>query len=453
MTALNAPRRIELEEKLAALSAELEEWRRASAPNTDLEKHQSQIARTTATLDVLVGAASRKLKELEEQPAPEPADAFVLERTILDLHRLWDFFRGKFALRSMEWYRRRLVAADELTWACYSCVQKVARQGRVLKEPPLVFLNGAASPFALSRGVVYEPERVPGEPVQSDVADQALRKLPISVIGIPWFQLRHLPDAPVLCHEVGHTIEDDFGLGEPLAQALEKRLTDIKVPEGRRARWAQWQGETFADVCGCAGAGSAFGTALVDFLHRDTDSGNAWLPKEYPTPALRARIVLAAVEEKSADALRQRWKEVLDDDRPEFYADVRHVVDVLLNTELTELGGESIGSVMRFGRSDEASAREMAEQLLDREPTTSGNPRLIVAAARIAFESDPERYRLQEVGEFAADLIASRRESGPRALNDTYQVDDADLVAADEALGSELFDLIQSANEKRHDDQ
>jgi hypothetical protein len=58
-----------------------------------------------------------------------------------------------------------LYAADELAWACYEPAQRKVVPEHVpteqVKEPPLVFFNGGASPFVSSREQSYEAEAVP----------------------------------------------------------------------------------------------------------------------------------------------------------------------------------------------------------------------------------------------------------------------------------------------------
>ena len=48
------------------------------------------------------------------------AGAMDVELMILELHRIWEFFRAKFALRYVDWFAGHLAAADELAWRCYA---------------------------------------------------------------------------------------------------------------------------------------------------------------------------------------------------------------------------------------------------------------------------------------------------------------------------------------------
>ena len=95
----------------------------------------------------------------------------------------------------------------------------------------MVFLNGGWSPFEMSRGIAYEPEMVDDEEFPRQRYRAILDDLPFPVIGVPWYQVRHLPDAVLLGHEVGHTVEDDFRLTKRL-----KSLLAAGLKKGKMAR-------------------------------------------------------------------------------------------------------------------------------------------------------------------------------------------------------------------------
>ena len=43
---------------------------------------------------------------------------------ILDVHRIWEFFRSKLSQRYVDWFRPFLIAADEFVWDCYTPVRR-----------------------------------------------------------------------------------------------------------------------------------------------------------------------------------------------------------------------------------------------------------------------------------------------------------------------------------------
>src|SRR6185312_7371364 len=91
-----------------------------------------------------------------------------------------------------------------------------------VKEPPLVFFNGGSSPFTMPRNYAFQAEAVAGESIESEQVTAILRALPIPVIGVPWFQIQHLPEMLVVAHEVGHDVESDFKLTDDLLTAVDK---------------------------------------------------------------------------------------------------------------------------------------------------------------------------------------------------------------------------------------
>ena len=159
-----------------------------------------------------------------------------LELDILVVHRIWDFFRGKLVQRGVPRFEAYLTAADEFAWACYDAARRKVTATHLsreeVKEPPLVFFDGRSSPFASSRDRPFEAEAVPGEDLPSRGFIDLLKALPIPVISLPWFQVRHLPDALVLGHEVGHTVEEDLRLTARLRALLDAALDDARVPNG-----------------------------------------------------------------------------------------------------------------------------------------------------------------------------------------------------------------------------
>src|SRR5436190_22597664 len=168
--------------KLASLETEFAHWEEESADGTrPLRLHHSQIDRITGVL--------RKLRsEISNPPAATGAAAKMLtdrqvEATALELHRMWEFFRSKFAMRKVEWFQPYLNALDDFALACYKPARdSAAAAGTVtataLKQPPLLFFGGGWSPFAMSRDFPFEAEAVPGEPLRNDAFKAALKKLP-----------------------------------------------------------------------------------------------------------------------------------------------------------------------------------------------------------------------------------------------------------------------------------
>src|SRR5215467_14299907 len=141
--------------KLATLETEFQKWEAESKDgNQPLRLHHSQIGRITGVL--------RKLRiEIADPQAASGTAAKTLtdrqvETTALELHRMWEFFRSKFAMRKVEWLQPYLNAVDDFAWAYYKPARDEAGaagtvSATALKEPPLLFFGGGWSPFAMSR--------------------------------------------------------------------------------------------------------------------------------------------------------------------------------------------------------------------------------------------------------------------------------------------------------------
>ena len=447
----NAPladrRRAELHAKLASAELEFESWRDASKQGQPLRKHYRQIRRVTKALDAM------RLRIAHDVDAAAGDDVLAgarqLERSILELHRLWDYFRSKLALRSVSWFQQPLYAVDELAWACYEPLQLAVAGSRPadLKEPPLTFFNGAWSPFAAGRGRVYEPERVEGAIMPTTSVRDAIRKLPIPVVGVPWYLGQHLPDSPVICHEVGHVAEQDFGLTE----AVEAALEGADISDERRPAWRSWRSEVFADVYGCLGAGSAFVSALMGFLVDDPAAvarqrlaAPGW--GKYPTTDLRMAFNFEVLRQMKLDgaagALEQRWSAYYGRDlMSAFRPDCERVAKALLQSPLAPLGGDALANVLAFDQVAQRDAEDQARGLLVRKTPDPTDARRLHASVHLAFAADPETFAAAGVATRALSTLWDAQDDGVRGAAQAAPVEDFEPV--DEAIGAEIYDAMR----------
>lgn len=403
-------KRRELCRKLGALSRELDSWLARSQEGGLFEKHHTQIRAIKAHLR----GWSRGVRLRVKDSVRQEGDAFFesirdAERLILSEHRIWEYFRGKLVQRDEDGFRRYLRVADEFAWACYSPVQRhvyphPAHAAR--KEPPLVYFNGGVSPFSISRGREFRPEAVPFGGEELTGRELALaNRLPIPLVGIPWHQIAHLPEALVIGHEVGHLVEDDFGLTPRLEALLLEALSGAQA-EPRRGAWSAWLGEIFADVYGCLSAGPAFAGALLDFLARDfAQAATETLTEEdwglYPTTYLRGEILIETLEVMGfggeAAGYRELWKNLSSAMPSDFTGDVKHIVPKLLDGKLFEGAapgdeGKSVREVFNFTDAEQADVALTLRQLGGNFALTGDDVRVLFASARASFEADPKRF-------------------------------------------------------------
>ncbi|MFD0201961.1 MULTISPECIES: hypothetical protein [Saccharothrix] len=428
-------RRVELDVKLAAIEHELALWFGDTGRGGPLRKHRSQLGRVVETVRGLLGRVADQVGLI----GPDTADtAYEAQENLLEAYRVWEFFRSKFALRYQHGYREPLAVADEYAWACYRPVLRAARAARpdlVGKEPPLVHLSGAFSPYAHLRGTLFTVEE-PAGALNSKVFQRVVLSLPVPVVGMPWHQVRHLPDFPLLAHEVGHCVDHDFELAHDIEDHLYLAVKDL--PAARRADWDRWGSEVFADCFAALAAGPAYVAALADFLSSPGPSAEG--PSTHPPTDVRLSLTLAALDviglTAHADALRHDLGPSSEDSPHAL--DAPAVAAALLGEPHPRLGGQALKDVVTFspGHQDDAVAAMTA--VLDRRRPRPSEVRTLVAAARLAFDHAPREFTAVQdvVLQRAVDAI----DDGTRAATDRRH-----RGLGDREVGAALFDLINEA--------
>jgi hypothetical protein len=450
---------VELREKVAGVGAEFDRWMEDTGQGQPLRKHQSQIERLTLQLREL---AKRTEQEIDIAAASGDVLAACREvqLRILEVHRLWDFYRSKFSLRHVNWFRRYLLVADELAWVCYRPAQKYADPAvldlQSVKAPPLVFLSGEFSPFIHYRQEPFTLEDVP-DALDSDEFLRVAHALPVPVIGLPWYQVVHLPDLLLLAHEVGHTVERDFGLAGVTEKHLGAALSDVPGP--RQDAWFGWLPEVFADIFGVLAGGPAFVSALSDLLATDpvevaAESAEADGRQPHPPATLRVALCGRTLEhlgfETEASSLWGAWADAFTPDPDDPYGkDVEVVADGLRSARYPQLGCRTLREILPFSAAHHKAATTAAISILEPSKPTSADIRSLVAAARLAFDRDPEGYRSPRLGMAnPQDLILDRAEEiigdRPRGDEDVRPTPEADRRA-----GAALYDLITTLTQDR----
>jgi hypothetical protein len=403
---LAARKYIELNYKLGSLGAEFKFWRDLSELNQPFRKHHTQIRRVTASLEGMIAQVTSDLAAAQATPATALARCRELEIDILAAHRIWDYFRRKLALRGIDRFEKFLFAADEFAWACYEPAQLKATgiAPAAVREPPLVYFHGASSPIASSRSASFQAED--GDQNERPSRGQLfelLKRLPIPVVGVPWFQIEHLPDAVLLGHEVGHNVYFDFGL----APRVQELLGEVGVPAERLPAWRMWASEIFADFYGTLAAGPAFVGALIDFLVSDPDivtndqrHAGAW--GDYPPDYLRVLLNLQFLEQREpafkSEALADEWTAVYKSHAMvAFVNDLTPIAKTLLTGKFPQFGGVTLPEVFSFSQAQHLLATTEAENVLNRLGVAADDVRILLSAARIAFARDPSGYERLKV--------------------------------------------------------
>ena len=409
----------ELRAKLNGLKSELDEWQGAtSAEGGSLRRHQTQIEAVAGTLRAAAAGLAAQLTDAD-QGLWILDRAGHLDRQIMDLHRLWGFFRAKFALRYVPWLETPLMTADDLAWACYSPAQRFIAPDRC-REPPLVYFTGGTSPFLLPRGTPYLVEPLPDGTMREPEFDDAVRLVPVALIGLPWFQVDHLPDAPLIAHEAGHAVERDLGI-----EAQVRMLIRSAVPAKRRPAWGAWSTEVFADIYGTLCCGTGFAHALMALLadHPREVAGEVRSKGDwgsYPTRTLRVLLAAAVLAklgvEPSDESVAAAWLRTYPA-RPlrEYEADAAKVAAAVLDGRYEALSGVGLTAVMRYANNDEQVVSRLAKRLLAGVRVDAGGVRHIIAAARLAYDRDRDKYAKRDAAKIARDTIARIPWDGVRA--------------------------------------
>jgi hypothetical protein len=353
-------------------------------------------------------------------------------------------------LRYVPHFRDYLAAADEFAWACYRPVQEALVAGGTLaksevREPALVCFSSVASPFSIPRGVSYLGELEGGSP-RDRITRQIVLSLPIPIVAVPWYQIQHLPDALVLGHEVGHVVERDARLEEQVRQLITGAAAGVPERYGTSDDWRRWSSEAFADVYGALCGGPAFMSALSDFLLVPA-ARQAAGTGEYPPAGVRLALVLAALRAAGPDgarsggggqdallAVEERWRQEGAEIRQ--VKEAPAVADAVAYSRHGQLGNQRLADLMPFSKEQ---LKATAKALLDSDPVTTRDTRVLMAAAAWAYADEPQRYQAADVPGQVLERVLEIADPGARETSATRGSDGA---RADAMAASKLHEIL-----------
>jgi hypothetical protein len=376
---LAARKSAELERKLASLDEEFGRWETESANGKDFQRHYTQIRGVLLPL--------RALRDrIEQDLQNKSGDTFLAEagkatQLILGIHRIWEFFRQKLLQRQDERLRGFLEIADEFAWLCYSPVVRKTR----LRRPPLVYLNGGASPFIIRRNERFQVEGDVGGSIPDADFERILEQLPFPVIGVPWHEIEYWPELVVVGHEVGHAVERDLKLTSPLNKAIG---TALGAGSSRGRYWAAWRSELFADAYGCAATGPAFAAGLADFLatsRSDLETVAPSAQSDYPPALLRVIFNQSVLKARGLESELADWK----------YEPSRTVKPFI--PEAAAVAAEFariLENIFTFSKKQWRDAKKRAEHAAAHHAPdkSSDDLRVLIASIRCSFEAAPDGW-------------------------------------------------------------
>ncbi len=368
-------------------------WCARTGAGTPLEVHYSQVRRLTALLEGLVKSI---LKKLDAEDIRSLCEA---EADILSVRRVWEYFRAKLFQRENPMLNARLSVADDMAWCLFKPLLDAARSARAatsdVQEPPLVYFNGGASPFAVARHRAFEPHDVDRE-WDSELFGDVLTNLPLPVVGLPWNQANRLPSMMCLAHELGHVVEEDFGLRDEVEAAILG-----EVGEERALAWRRWRREVFADFFGALTGGPAYVLVLASFLFDETARLEEEKPNpmsEYPTRHQRVQLCRAvlAAQGHSVARIQQAWPLELDGsygNDSAWMSDSVKIAKALLKLTPTTLGAP-LAELVGLKRAADNRVRQIAEDRVGKiiPDAPPKDVRELVSAATYAFDKDPVKY-------------------------------------------------------------
>ena len=173
---------------------------------------------------------------------------------------------------------------------------------------------------------------------------------------------------------------------------------------------------------------------------------------KYPTTPLRVALNLAVLQRLGHDApaedLRARWALCYKDDAmAEFHADLSVVAVALLGAQFAVLGDRRLQDVLSFDPVRHEKASDLAEDLLLKKAPEPADVRAAHAAARLAFDSNPERFVTVGAGPRVLAALWNARDDGVRRGAPTRPL--KQLAEADRHLGSELYETMMAAEEEQ----
>lgn len=447
---LAARRRAEIVSKIDSLTSEWAHWVQVTQEeSTGLRRHHSQVRRIVASLQGLTEAVSGRVGDAT---ADVLAEALHWEEDVLAAHAIWEVFRAKLVLRRDNLFRDALAPCDDLAWECYRPAMTALAPRPDAKTPPLVYFSSTWSPFAQSRDRTFANEvraaRGTGGALADDTYQRVMSRLPVSLVGLPWYQSSYLPGAILIAHEIGHVVEWDFDLGAGIRAALAG--AGLQFPDV----WAGWASEVFADTYGALAMGPAFGGALIDLLaaSRDVVTAEARRGGAYPTRALRVELTLRVLQQTGHDAAAARLRGVWEATygaitaMADFLTDADTVIPALL---AATFNGVRLRDVITAPGTDQA-ARQVAQWTVDNHVKLRG-----VADVRVLFSAAQwlqEEQHPQRGSAFAILRAHAARQGGHQfrfrgqPVADVSQVEQAmrDDEACDIATGRELRDFLRA---------
>ncbi|WP_437679666.1 hypothetical protein [Sorangium sp. So ce131] len=424
MSSLRARTIAELARRASVLPRDVERFEAAAAANTGgFGIHASQLHALKILMDELVqrqqGILSGLGADLSDAEFADGVGALLVE--IASAHGVWSIFSQALALRAQPALAPPLDAADLVAADCYEACMRRARNWELvpregLREPPLVCFEAHYTPATVSR-------RNPLHAVRSSLRRYRDLRLPIPILLLPSDHTECAWLLPLLCHEVGHNVDQDLGISSELARVMLLGM-DGKIPSERQDVWYGWTREILADAIGVLLGNAGFAMALASLL-LVVASGKqqAELDKYDPHPhpmvrvpllgAMLRRLGVAPLAEE-ADRMDERFRALRAPPwLPPFLGDLDAIAGAALGSKLKALGGRAVAELHPDAASDVKRVGPLASFLERGELRPSPDKpsyfpyRLVPVAAQLAIGAGASPERLAAVQQRAMEFFAA----------------------------------------------
>ncbi|XXY48015.1 hypothetical protein WME91_49255 [Sorangium sp. So ce269] len=424
MSTLRARATAELQRRIDVLPRDVERFEADAAANArGFGIHASQMLALRILMDELVqrqrGILDRLVEDLSDADFADGFGRLLIE--IAGAHGVWGIFSQSLAQRALPALAPPLDAADLVAADCYqACMNRARNWGLIprdgMREPPLVCLEAHYSPVAVSR---QNPLRV----LRSSLRSYRDLRLPIPIVLLPADQTECAWLLPMLCHEVGHNVDQDLALSSELTRSL-LLGTDGVIPSERQEIWFGWTREILADAIGVLLGNAGFALALASFLLVVAPGKQqAELDRLDPHPhpmvrlpllgALLRRLGVAPLAD-AADRIEQDWRALC---APAWVApfldDLGAIAGTFLEARLDALGGHALLELHPDVAADVRRAAPLARFLGSGELRPAPDRpsyfpyRLVPVAAQLAVASAPPSVDLGAVQRRSMEFFAA----------------------------------------------
>jgi hypothetical protein len=376
----------------------------ASPSSAHIQAANRLIVGLRRPLSALAGRVGDAAGASDQQPTSRNLHALLdykdrALRRIKLIERIWDFYLELFGQRQTP-FADWLLATDRIALDCYQAVYTgLGRARSIPSPPPFSYMETGFTPATFRRGV--------------SLTRLGKRANPFPIVELPYHRLVNPWTLGAVHHEVGHNLQSDLGLWQPVPRRIHRRLRQAGVEPMVASTWARWHKEIWADLSGLLLGGPAIVASLMDVVARSPAATQRFSASGvHPTPYLRAFISLELLRRmgfpQGAEALRQMWVRLYPSPGRSnipramlntFDLANRLVVDTICYQPYRQLGDKSLADVIRLQPGYQQMIQEAGQRIASGTDPGIIPARFLVSASRWALDR-----RLARPGQIARNF-------------------------------------------------